>query len=216
MGFPKPCFLHFFALHKTNKKQEQHTVCSLLSLAFPTHQDCSVMCVAMVGCCCMVLCWESGGRPLGCFQILFSFRNRVALNVLGYVFRSASASYQVCKDLASIDTANCFHMWMCPFILPPTVDEKSHSSTFFPIVRDVCLQCFTFSFYPFLSPLLYLASTVQLHQRAQLDYCCHNKPLFLSLRNGFVQTANQFRFWFQHWLSPIMYQTKSPNKNYKW
>lgn len=51
-----------------------HKIRSLLNLAFSTPRDRSVLCVAMVGCCHMVLCWESGGRHLVCFQILFSFR----------------------------------------------------------------------------------------------------------------------------------------------
>ena len=53
------------------------------------------------GDCCVVLCWGSvpqcsylpGGGLLDYFQILFSFINSVALNILGHILRTGSAGY---------------------------------------------------------------------------------------------------------------------------
>ena len=54
-----------------------------------------------------------------------------------------------CAQAALVDTATLFSYMVVPIYIPPSSYEKSHQSSFFPIVKNVYLQCFSFSFLSF-------------------------------------------------------------------
>ena len=54
-----------------------------------------------------------------------------------------------CAEAALAEAAKLFSYMVVPVCTPPSSYETSHQSAFFPIVKNVYLQCFSVSFLSF-------------------------------------------------------------------